>query len=109
MRAVSPRHVCLALILLVPLAGFAAPADGGCSDSNPLRNLYVGDLHVHTALSLDAATQDTRARPADAYRFARGESIGVQPYDADGKALRSQQLLQPLDFAAVTDHSELLG
>jgi hypothetical protein len=109
MRAVSLRRVCITLILLIPVAGFADPAVEGCSDSNPLRNLYVGDLHVHTALSLDAATQDTRARPADAYRFAKGESIGVQPYDADGKALRSQQLLQPLDFAAVTDHSELLG
>jgi hypothetical protein len=74
-----------------------------------LRNLYAGDLHVHTALSLDAATQDTRARPADAYRFARGEAIGVQPYDAGGRPLRNQQLQRPLDFAAVTDHSELLG
>lgn len=94
------------LLLLLALDAAAEPR---CSDHNPLRNLYVGDLHVHTALSLDAATQDTRARPADAYRFARGEAIGIQPYDAAGQALRSQQLARPLDFAAVTDHAELLG
>lgn len=93
----------------VLLAAPASALDADCVDRNPLRNLYVGDLHIHTAFSLDAATQDTRARPADAYRFARGEAIGVQPYDANGVAQRSQQLARPLDFAAVTDHSELLG
>jgi hypothetical protein len=47
--------------------------------------------------------------PADAYRFARGETLGIQPYDADGRARRSVRLSRPLDFAAVTDHAELLG
>src|SRR5262249_3128953 len=49
------------------------------------------------------------AGPRDAYRFARGERIGIQPYDAGGQALGHVQLRRPLDFAAVTDHSELLG
>lgn len=102
------RVVLGCVVALLPLAGAQAGAPR-CPDHNPLRNVYVGDLHVHTALSLDAATQDTRARPADAYRFARGEPIGVQPYDADGKALRQLQLKRPLDFAAVTDHAELFG
>jgi hypothetical protein len=82
---------------------------GHCSDHNPLRNPYFGDLHIHTALSLDASTQGTRSRPQDAYRFARGERLGIQPFDADGRALRSIQLARPLDFAAVTDHAEMLG
>jgi hypothetical protein len=51
----------------------------------------------------------TRNRPADAYRFARGETLGVQPYRPDGQAMRTARLDRPLDFAAVTDHAELLG
>ena len=80
-----------------------------CASYNPLRNPYFGDLHVHTAFSLDASTQGTRAMPADAYRFARGEPLGIQPFDADGRPLRHVQLARPLDFAAVTDHAELFG
>ena len=97
-------------LLLAVAAGVAAAQDTGrCPDFNPLRNVYAGDLHVHTAFSLDAATQDTRARPADAYRFARGEPLAVQPYDEQGRALRELRLRRALDFAAVTDHAELLG
>lgn len=80
-----------------------------CVDFNPMRNAYFGDLHVHTALSLDANLQGTRLRPTDAYRFARGEEVGIQPHDADGNPLRHIQLARPLDFAAVTDHAEFLG
>ena len=80
-----------------------------CGDYNPLRNPYFGDLHVHTAFSLDASTQGTRNTPRDAYRFARGQPLGIQPYDAEGNPLRRLQLARPLDFAAVTDHAELFG
>ena len=55
-----------------------------CSNYTPLRRPHFGDLHVHTAFSQDASTQGTRNRPRDAYRFARGREIGIQPYDADG-------------------------
>jgi len=104
-----------AAALLLALAIVASAADAErrgatpCPDSNPLRNPYFGDLHVHTAFSLDASTQDTRNRPADAYRFARGEPLGIQPYDTQGNALRKVRLERPLDFAAVTDHAELIG
>jgi hypothetical protein len=101
--------------VLCLLATGPAGADAGadvrepCADSTPLRQPFFGDLHVHTAFSLDASTMDTRNRPADAYRFARGEPIGIQPYDASGVAQRSLRLARPLDFAAVTDHAELFG
>jgi len=80
-----------------------------CAEHDPLRTPYFGDLHVHTAYSLDASTQGTRNTPLDAYRFARGEPLGIQPYDAAGRPLRRLQLDRPLDFAAVTDHAELFG
>ena len=85
------------------------PPDGACDHWDAMRQPFFGDLHVHTALSLDASLQGTRLMPADAYRFARGEALGIQPYDEDGVGQRSVQLARPLDFAAVTDHAEFLG
>ncbi len=80
-----------------------------CREYAPERRPFFGDLHVHTARSQDASTQDTRVTPAEAYRFALGEAIGIQPYDAEGRARRTVQLARPLDFAAVTDHAEQIG
>lgn len=80
-----------------------------CRDFDPLRKAFFGDTHVHTAISFDAWGQGTRGRPDDAYRFAKGEAIGVQPYDAEGRPLRRVKLRRPLDFAVVTDHAELFG
>ena len=80
-----------------------------CVDRNANRNAYFGDLHIHTAYSYDARPLGTRTTPADAYRFARGEAIPIPPYAEDGSVLMTQQLERPLDFAAVTDHSEFFG
>ena len=80
-----------------------------CRDFDPLRRPYFGDTHVHTAYSHDASTQDTRNTPREAYRFARGEAIGIQPYDEKGIAKRRVQLDRPLDWTAISDHSEMLG
>ncbi len=80
-----------------------------CSAHDPLRRPFFGDTHVHTRLSFDAWGQGTLAGPDDAYRFARGEAIGLQPYDAEGRPLESIRLRRPLDYAVVTDHSDLLG
>lgn len=77
-----------------------------CERSAPHRQLLWGDLHVHTGLSFDAWTYDVRLRPAQAYAFARGESVSVAPLDAEGLGTRTVQLSRPLDFAAVTDHAE---
>jgi hypothetical protein len=80
-----------------------------CADYDPLRRPHFGDTHVHTAWSFDASSQDTRNTPADAYRFAKGERMGIQPYDDDDRPLRHIQIDRPLHFTAVTDHSEFLG
>lgn len=106
----------IALLLSVPvLATVQAPenraieADRKCAHYKPLRTAFYGDTHVHTKYSLDASTQDTRTTPAQAYQFAKGARIGIQPWTGEGKALRSMQLQRPLDFTAVTDHAELIG
>jgi hypothetical protein len=96
-----------ALLLAAPSA--AGDARAPCARREPERQAWFGDTHVHTSLSFDAWGQGTRHRPRDAYRFARGETLGIQPYDGAGGAPRTARLRRPLDFAAVTDHAELLG
>ena len=75
----------------------------GAAAQNRDRNAYFGDLHVHTKLSFDAYIFNVRATPDDAYRYAKGESI----HHASGYDVRLTDA--PLDFLAVTDHSEYLG
>ncbi len=80
-----------------------------CRDYQPQRQLFFGDTHVHTVFSFDAVVFGTRLTPADAYRFARGEKLGIRPYDRAGRTLRTRQLRRPLDFTALTDHGETMG
>ena len=70
--------------------------------SNPYRNPYYGDLHVHTKYSFDAYIFGVTATPYDAYRFATGEAV-KHPLGFD------MQLKEPLDFYAVTDHGFYMG
>ena len=69
--------------------------------SNPLREAYFGETHVHTAYSLDAYLGGARLTPDGAYRFAQGEKMTVNGH--------VHRIVEPHDFAAVTDHAEYLG
>ncbi|MGI9288988.1 MAG: DUF3604 domain-containing protein [Pseudomonadales bacterium] len=74
-----------------------------CKHHSPLRQVYWGDLHVHTRLSSDAYMSGSRVGPDGAYRFARGEKLLLS------ETVGETQLDRPLDFAAVTDHATELG
>jgi hypothetical protein len=63
---------------------------------------FFGDLHMHTGWSFDAYTFGTTATPDDAYNFAQGAPLA---HPAGGV----YKLDRPLDFLAVTDHSEFIG
>ncbi len=65
-------------------------------------NVYWGDTHVHTVLSMDAGAMGTLTSPAHAYRFGRGEQI----VSSTGI---SAKLSQPLDFIVLADHSDAMG
>jgi hypothetical protein len=100
----------LAVLAALLCLGFTRTEERApCAHHDPLRQPFFGDLHVHTAFSFDGWGQGTRGTPRDAYAFAQGASIGIQPYDAGGQATRRVQLRRPLDFTLVSDHAELLG
>ena len=80
-----------------------------CSAQEPLRQVFWGDLHIHTRNSFDAWVYDIRATPADSYAFARGETIYGPPLDGEGVGTTPLRLERALDFAAVTDHAAFLG
>jgi hypothetical protein len=118
----SPRSLARLAILCAPafLAATAAAelptqdwtrteTRADCASYNPLRSPFFGETHIHTSFSGDAAFVRVRTTPRDAYRFALGEQIGLPPYDAMDVPTRFAQLHRPLDFTAVTDHSEFLG
>ena len=72
--------------------------------ANPLRNPYFGELHVHTAWSLDAFVLAALNGPDEAFRFAKGEASASSLNNAE-----ETRISRPLDFAAVTEHAEWLG
>ena len=86
-----------------PIASDASNKPPSAIATNPDKNAYFGDLHIHTANSFDAFIFGTRTVPDDAYRFAKGETIahdGGFDISLEGP---------PLDFLAVTDHGEYMG
>ncbi len=67
------------------------------------REVFFGDLHLHSRASADSYAMGNRSLTArDAYRFAAGEEI-------EASSGLPAQLRRPLDFLAVTDHAEFMG
>ena len=110
------RHFLLVTALVGASTTLVAAQDTAQKSAPPSdRRAFFGELHLHTTMSFDAWTFGTKVTPDQAYKFARGETVMVPavqvqkeqgiPATADVPAKRAW----PLDFTAVTDHSESLG
>ena len=93
-----PTHVLTALLFSGLLAN-AAQAGTCTPEADGELQLLFGDLHVHTAFSLDAYAFGTLATPREAYAFAKGQPLRLE----NGQIV---EIDRPLDFTAVTDHAE---
>ncbi|MCB9780608.1 MAG: DUF3604 domain-containing protein [Alphaproteobacteria bacterium] len=108
-----------ALLLLLPACrdkaaatDSAAPADDAlvhttedrtpCAERTAARDVFWGDLHVHAAMSFDAANYGSTLTPAQVFGFAQGASV-VLPGD------RTVSMDRPLDFMSLTEHGDFLG
>ena len=96
------RFILLCCCLISGMA-FADESYSPYADSRYPTNVYWGDTHLHTNLSIDSYHGGNRTLgPADAYRFARGEVIQST---TGGKV----KLGRPLDFLVVADHAYNIG
>jgi hypothetical protein len=64
--------------------------------------VFWGETHLHTGLSLDAGLFGNTTGHDTAYRLARGEEVT----SAGGQPVK---LSRPLDFLVITDHSDMMG
>jgi hypothetical protein len=89
--------------ILSPFLATLLTANLICAAPHPLKKVYFGETHEHTGWSFDAYLFGNKLTgPADAYKYAMGKPI-KHPM---GYAV---QLKHPLDWVAVTDHSEYAG
>jgi hypothetical protein len=64
--------------------------------------VYFGDTHLHTDLSMDAGAFGNRIGMDEAYQFARGDEV------TSSTGIKTK-LSKPLDFLVVADHSDGMG
>lgn len=112
MTSAGNRWRCFAgLVLIAGLMGCGSDPtqperpSTAATESMPYRErqVYWGDLHVHSRYSFDAYSLGNEEVSADdAYRFAKGEPVEL----SSGHTAR---LRRPLDFLMVSDHAEYLG
>jgi len=100
---------CILMGCADPGSGETSTGPAPCAEQVAERKALFGDLHVHTSYSFDAGAYDTVLTTADAYRFAKGESVLLPPLDEHGEGTRPYQLDRPLDFVGATEHGEFLG
>ena len=121
MRSIFSAFAAIGIIPFAALASTAAQAsDAGTPTKGKLSKAYTGkayspyakrtfperplwgDNHLHTSLSFDAGAFGNRVGLRDTYRLARGHEITT----STGQSIR---LSRPLDWLAITDHSDGMG
>jgi hypothetical protein len=125
MKRMSLRRILLAAVAVGALAVPAAAQDGVATDTHKPdpatteqifkkpgyspyagrsfpTQVFWGNQHMHTALSLDAGAIGTKLGPEEAYRFARGEEVTT----STGQPIK---LSRPMDWLLVSDHAEAMG
>jgi hypothetical protein len=118
MKRIEKRAALFAAMMLTAtsvLAQAPMPSEEGLEGAFPEKDSYSpyanrnfptevfwGDTHVHTGMSMDAGAFGARLTPVDAYRFAKGEQVT----SSTGQAIK---LSRPLDFLVVADHSDNMG
>ena len=99
------------LLLLFSTQSHSTPLTGDSSekyyspkvDQHYPEQVYWGDTHLHTNLSVDAhGVGNQLLTPNDAYRFAKGGSVRAHN-GMDAK------LSRPLDFLVIADHGVNMG
>ncbi|MCP4897690.1 MAG: DUF3604 domain-containing protein [bacterium] len=108
--------LCAVLLVGSATTGFAqiTPSKESLSDLYPGKayspyaqrsfpdQVFWGDTHLHTGLSMDAGLFGARLGLDEAYRFARGEEVMA----SSGQPAR---LGRPLDWLVIADHSDGMG
>ncbi len=88
---------------LVLLIGLCSTMTQPAAGDGPDREVYWGEQHVHTSWSFDAyAFGNTLTGPEEFYQYAQGQPV-PHPGGYDVKITR------PLDWGAVTEHSDYMG
>jgi hypothetical protein len=64
--------------------------------------VYFGDTHIHSSLSVDASLWGMKLTLEDIYRYSRGEEV------TSFKGWKVK-LNRPLDFTVLADHSDAYG
>ena len=111
------RHIFLTFLLLganTTVSAQITPSKDALSDLYPGKayspyadrsfpdQVFWGDTHLHTGLSMDAGLFGARLGLDDAYKFARGEQVMA----SSGQPVK---LGRPLDWLVIADHSDGMG
>ena len=91
------------LVSCIPLFTYAQTSYSPNIHQSYPDNVYWGDTHLHTNLSMDAYSfGNRRLGPEQAYRFAKGETV-LSHNNMKAK------LRRPLDFLVIADHAANAG